>query len=239
MAKPKTRRILALIAFPLLIAVLIVPTVIFRHEIWRLFTSADRLRDWISARGSVAPLVFMAVQAVQVIVFVIPGEVPQIAGGYLFGVWAGTLLSIAGIIAGSAIAFFLARMLGVPFVRALFPKEQVEKIGRLLDSPRSKAVFFLLFVIPGIPKDVLCYVAGLSPMRFPFFLLASLVGRLPGILGSSIIGNAAAGEKWLLAGIILGTAVALFAAGYLLRARIEKWLERFSQKKEGNGGESL
>ncbi len=238
MVKPETGRIQALIAFPLLIAVLIVPTVIFRHEIWRLFTSAERLREWISARGAVAPLVFVAIQAVQVIVFVIPGEVPQIAGGYLFGVWAGTLLSIAGIITGSAVGFFLARMLGVPFVRALFPKEQVEKIERLLASPKSKAVFFLLFVIPGIPKDVLCYVAGLSAMKFPFFLLASMIGRLPGILGSSIIGNAAAGEKWLLAGIVFGAAVALFAAGYLLQTRIEKWLVRFSQKKEGDGGES-
>jgi uncharacterized membrane protein YdjX (TVP38/TMEM64 family) len=238
MSKPETRRTAAILAFPLLIAVLIVPTVIFRHEIWRLFTSAERLREWISASGAVAPLVFVAVQAVQVIVFVIPGEVPQIAGGYLFGIWAGTLLSITGIIAGSAVSFFLSRMLGVPFVRALFPREQVEKIEKLLASPRSKTVFFLLFVIPGVPKDVLCYVAGLSPMRFPFFLLASLIGRLPGILGSSIIGNAAAGEKWLLAGIVFGAAVALFAAGYFLRTRIEKWLAKFSRGKKGNGGES-
>jgi uncharacterized membrane protein YdjX (TVP38/TMEM64 family) len=232
MAKSGPGRTLALVAFPLLLAVLVVPTVVFRHEIWRLFVSAERLRQWVSARGAAAPLVFMALQALQVVIFVIPGEVPQIAGGYLFGVWAGTLLSLAGIIAGSALSFFLARQLGVPFVHAIFAEERVQKAEKLLASPRSKAVFFLLFIIPGIPKDVLCYVAGLSPMGFPFFLVASLAGRLPGIIGSSIIGNAAAGERWILAGIVAGIAVALFAAGYFMRDRLEKWISNLSGKRK-------
>ncbi len=228
MAESKTRRILAIVGFPLLIAAIFVPVVIFRREIWDFFSSARALRDWVSQRGVVAPLAFMAIQAIQVILFMIPGEVPQIAGGYLFGIWKGALLSIAGILIGSLVSFFLARLLGVPFVHALFPKRQVERVEKFLDSPRSKVAFFLLFVIPGIPKDILCYVAGLSPMRFAFFIAISFIGRLPGILGSVIIGNAAAGQKWILAGIILGLALLLFGVGYLFRGRIEGWIERIS-----------
>jgi uncharacterized membrane protein YdjX (TVP38/TMEM64 family) len=227
----KKSRLLAIIGFPLLLAAIFVPVAIFWRDIWRIFTSAQELRDWVSAKGAAAPIVFMALQAIQVIVFVIPGEVPQIAGGYLFGVWMGTLYSIAGILLGSTISFFLARLLGVPFVHALFPAEQTAKIEKLLSSRRSKIAFFLLFVIPGIPKDVLCYVAGLSPMRFVFFAVISFLGRLPGIFGSAIIGNAAAGERWILAGIVLAAAALLFGIGYLLRAGIEKWIAAITNRK--------
>jgi uncharacterized membrane protein YdjX (TVP38/TMEM64 family) len=230
---PRTRRILALIGFPLLLAALFVPVIVFRREIWGLFTSTQRLQDWVSSSGPVAPLVFIGIQAIQVIVFVIPGEVPQIAGGFLFGAWLGTALSVAGILAGSTVTFFLARALGVPFVHALFPEDQVRKIEKLLGSRSSRLVFFLLFLIPGIPKDILCYVAGLSPMRFWFFMAASFAGRLPGILGSAMIGEAAAGKKWVLVGVVGGAALLLFGAGVLLRRRIEEWLTRMAERRRG------
>jgi uncharacterized membrane protein YdjX (TVP38/TMEM64 family) len=233
----KKRSLLALIAFPLLLAAIIAVVAVFWRDLWRLFTSGQELREWVSSAGAAAPLVFMLVQALQVVVFVIPGEVPQIAGGYLFGTWLGTLFSLIGILLGSAASFFLARLLGVPFVHALFPRDQVTKIEKFLSSRRSRIAFFLLFVIPGIPKDILCYVAGLSPMKFVFFAGVSFLGRLPGILGSAIIGNAAAGERWILAGIVLGIAAVLFGIGYLMRGRIETWISRFSKAKEGEGGD--
>jgi uncharacterized membrane protein YdjX (TVP38/TMEM64 family) len=225
------RRILALAGFPLLLAAVIVPAIVFHSEIWRVFSSVRELQQWVRASGALAPLVFVAVQAVQVIVFIVPGEIPQIAGGYLFGVLTGTLLSLAGILAGSTAAFFLARMLGVPFVHALFRPERIQRIERLLASRGSRVVFFLLFLIPGIPKDILCYAAGLTPIGFPFFILASFAGRLPGILGSALIGDAAAGRRWLLVGIVSGAALLLFAAGFLLRPRIERWLDGMAERR--------
>lgn len=233
MRHAKTKRIAAFVAFPLLFAAILAPVIIWRQEIWRLFSSAQRLREWVWGWGVWAPLVFIAVQALQVIVFVIPGEVPQIAGGYLFGAWLGTLLSVTGILIGSAASFFLARTLGKPFVEALFARDQIERIEALLESQSARIVFFLLFLIPGIPKDILCYVAGVSPMRFPFFAAASTLGRLPGIVGSAIIGSAAAASRWLLMGIIGGAAVVLFVLGLLLRPRIQARFERISERRQG------
>ena len=235
--KPGVKRILALAAFPLLIAALLVPLVLWREAIWGLFTSAQRLREWVNGWGIWAPLVFVAIQAIQVIVFVIPGEFPQIAGGWLFGAWKGSLLSIAGILAGSAASFFLARLLGTPFVDALFPREQVRRIRALLGSRGARIAFFLLFLIPGIPKDILCYVAGISPMSFPFFAAASTLGRLPGIVGSAIIGSAAASRRWVLMGIVAAAALALFAAGFLLRPRIQSWIERIAERRRKASGD--
>jgi uncharacterized membrane protein YdjX (TVP38/TMEM64 family) len=164
MKKPPLRRILTLAAFPLLIAAVIVPVIIWRHEIWTLFTSAGRLRSWVEGWGPWAPVVFIGIQALQVIVFVLPGEIVQIAGGYLFGGWLATLYSLSGILIGSTVAFFASRLLGKPFVAAVISQKKLEGMEKMLASRSAQVVFFLLFLIPGIPKDILCYVAGISPL---------------------------------------------------------------------------
>lgn len=237
MKKTGARRALALIAFPLLIAAVIVPVFIWHRELWDLFSSRHELRAWIQGWGAWAPLVFIGIQALQVIVFVIPGEVAQILGGYLFGALKGSLLSIVGILIGSCVDFSLARALGRPFVAALFPAERLASMEKLLSSRSARIVFFLLFLIPGIPKDILCYVAGLTPIGFVFFLAASTLGRLPGIVGSSVIGSAAASDKWVLMGIISAAALLLFGAGFILRPRIQRWIEAMAARKQaGSGG---
>ncbi|MGD0727220.1 MAG: TVP38/TMEM64 family protein [Spirochaetia bacterium] len=230
MRKLNAKKLLVLAAFPLLIAAVVIPVIVWHDALWSLFSSPQVLRDWVEGWGAWAPAIFIALQSLQVIVFAIPGEVAQIAGGYLFGTWQGTLLSVAGILIGSTTSFFLARALGRPFVAAIAPAAQVEKIEKLLGSRSARVVFFLLFLIPGIPKDILCYVAGLTPMGFPFFVGASMVGRLPGIVGSSVIGSAAASSKWVLAGIVGAAAAALFGAGVILRPRIQNWIERLAGK---------
>ncbi len=230
--KTDARRVLAVAAFPLLLAAVTVPVLIWHEQLWKLFTSGGLLRDWVAARGSWAPLAFMGLQALQVIVFVLPGEVVQIAGGYLFGIWKGTLLSLAGILCGSTVDFFLARILGRPFVASLFASERVAAIEKLLAMRSARIIFFLLFLLPGVPKDILCYVAGIASMRLGFFLIASALGRLPGILGSSLIGHAAATERWALTGAIAAGAILLFAAGILLRPRIQRWIESIGERKK-------
>ncbi len=228
MVGDKTKKVLAYVGFPLLFVLILGFAYIFRESLWRIFSSPEGLRHWIEGK-KLASILFVLLQALQVVVFVIPGEVPQIAGGYLFGIWEGLLLSVVGIVVGSSISFYLARLLGVPFVRAIFKPGQVEKTEKIISSSRSKLAFFLLFLIPGIPKDILCYVGGLSEIKFYQFLILSTVGRLPGIVGSVIMGDAAAGKRWIFAGIIFTVAVVLFFLGFLFREKIELWLERISR----------
>ena len=229
----KARRILSLAAFPALFAAMLAVGLVFRREILELFTSSQRLREWIASAGLSAPLLFVGVQALQVVVFFIPGEIPQIAGGFLFGIWRGSLLSLAGITLGAAFNFLVARLLGVPFVRALFPKGETERMRRLAESGKARLTFFLFFLIPGIPKDILCYAAGLSSLQLGTFLLYSGLGRIPGILGSAFMGEAAAGRRWLLAGGLLLLAVVLFVVGFLLRDRIQLLLSRLGRRRRG------
>ena len=102
------------------------------------------------------------------------------------------------------------------------------KVEKLIASPRGTTTLFLLYLIPGIPKDVLGYVAGVSPLRYVLFITVSTLGRLPGLVGSAVIGSSAASQRWVLFGIVAAAAVVLFGAGLLLRERVQAWLERRS-----------
>ena len=221
-------RVAALAAYPLLFGAMLAVILLYREQIWTIATRPEELRQWVDGFGATAPLVFMAVQALQIVVFVIPGEVPQIAGGYLFGIAGGLALTVAGSALGSAIAFLASRFLGIEFLRAILRGEQLERLQRMASSPRATITFFLFFLIPGIPKDVLCYVAGLSRLRLSLFLVIATVGRLPGIVGSVVMGDAAAEQRWLFAGIVMAIALLLFGTGVLFRARLLAFLERFA-----------
>ncbi|MFP4302161.1 MAG: TVP38/TMEM64 family protein [Spirochaetaceae bacterium] len=231
----RARRILTRLepfAFPLFLLVVILSVLLFREQLWAPLAERERLQEWIEGAGIWAPGLFVAVQVVQVVIFVIPGEVAQAAAGYLFGVWFGMLYSLLGIAIGSGFNYIVGSRLGEPFLRRVLGPGRQEEFLSVARSPRGRLGFFLFFLIPGIPKDVLCYVAGTARMGVFTFLLISMAGRLPGIVGSAVIGDAAAEERWRLALGILVLAAVLFVVGLLYRQRLESVIESITGKKE-------
>jgi uncharacterized membrane protein YdjX (TVP38/TMEM64 family) len=231
MAQRKKSGILSFLVFPTIIVASIVVCIIFWKPISELFESPETVRAWVWSWGLAAPLAFIVLQIIQVVIFMIPGEVVQLAGGYLFGVWLGFALSLAGIMVGSVINFYLGRWFGASFVRKLFGEENLAKFTTFTSTAGVRTAFFLLFVIPGIPKDILCYVAGLSSMRLVSFMLISGVGRLPGIFGSSFMGDAAAEHNWGMLIWIAAIATVLFAIGAVFQGKIFRFIESISKKK--------
>ncbi|MFP4409787.1 MAG: TVP38/TMEM64 family protein, partial [Spirochaetaceae bacterium] len=157
----RARRILTRLepfAFPLFLLVVILSVLLFREQLWAPLAERERLQEWIEGAGIWAPGLFVAVQVVQVVIFVIPGEVAQAAAGYLFGVWFGMLYSLLGIAIGSGFNYIVGSRLGEPFLRRVLGPGREEEFLSVARSPRGRLGFFLFFLIPGIPKDVLCYV---------------------------------------------------------------------------------
>ena len=221
--KVNKKNLLPLIGFPLLFIVLFTIIFIFWKPLFQIFKNPQQMKRLVAGYGIIAPLIFIGLQILQVVVFIIPGEVPQIAGGYLFGTWYGILYSLIGIAVGSTINFLLARWLGIPFVKLVLKEEQMEKIKGLATSSRSQIIVFIIFLIPGLPiKDIMSYIVGLSPMKLYVFLIVSMLGRLPGIIGSALMGSAAASENWTLLIIVFAVATALFLTGYFLKEKILK-----------------
>ena len=214
-----------------MIAVLVVALAAFAAPFWWPYIQdPQRLRDALTAAGVWSPVIFVFLQALQVVVFAIPGEVTQIAAGWVFGFTWGSVLAVIGAVMGSAVAFALARRFGLPLVHRLAGPGTVAKFDGLMESPRFIGSLFLLFLIPGIPKDILCYVAGLSSLKFVPFLIISTIARLPGILGSSLMGKALFQGDWWLLAAIAGAALVLFGIGWLFREAIFSFIERFATK---------
>lgn len=224
--KPERGSWFSRLAFPLFIALLLVVLFVFRGSLVSIFRDREQLRAWIEARGAAGKFAFVALQVLQVVIFVIPGEIVQVGGGYLYGLWPGALLSLAGIVLGSVFNFHAGRLLGRPFVETVFKRKRIEDIERVTASGRSAAAFFLLFTVPGIPKDALCYVAGMSRLSFAGFLLISTLGRLPGILGSSFIGSEAQKGSYTIALSVLALASALTFVALFFKGKVEAALVR-------------
>jgi len=224
------------VLFPAFILGVILAAILARDTWMTIFSSRTELQAWLEQFGFWAPVVYVAVQVFQVVIFIVPGEVVQIAGGYAFGIPLGTLYSLIGIAIGSSIDFLMGRLLGRSFVEGIFGEQRVAQFDAVAAGQRTRTGFFLLFVIPGIPKDVLVYVAGLSRLHFGTFLLISMGGRLPGILGSAVIGDSAASERYVLAGVVFGVSVLLFVLGVLFRDRLRGVVERLSNRAGDSGG---
>jgi uncharacterized membrane protein YdjX (TVP38/TMEM64 family) len=203
--------------------------------LWKLLSDEARLQETLASFGPWGPLVFIGLQVLQIIVFVIPGEIVQIAGGYIFGPWLGLIYSLIGISLGSAGAFFLGRALGRPFVEALIRREKVEEFDRAFRRGRGLASLFLLFLIPGVPKDILCYLSGLSAIPFLLFFIISAVGRLPGLTLSVIFGSKLATQEWVVVVAIAAAVITLLILSRLLRARLRA-LEEWLLRRLGGGG---
>jgi uncharacterized membrane protein YdjX (TVP38/TMEM64 family) len=176
------------------------------------------LREW----GILAPVIFIGLQALQVIIAPIPGEVTGILGGFLFGEWLGLVYSTIGLTLGSVAAFGVGRWLGAHYVRGLVSRKVWEKLGFIVEA-EGAILCFIVYLIPGLPKDMVCYLFGLSPMPFWVFTLISTLGRIPGTWVLSAQGAHTASGDYL--GVILLTAIVVAVALplYYFRNRIMRW----------------
>ena len=149
----------------------------------------EQLVETLRSEGSLGPLVCIGVQFLQVVIFAVPGEITQIAAGYVFGAWLGFAYSVIGIMLGSAFDYSFARLVGRPVIEKLMGRKRLAGIDRILESRKGKAALFVLFLIPGMPKDAMSYGAGLTQIRFAEFIVISGLARTPALLFSTLIGS--------------------------------------------------
>ena len=188
--------------------------------------------SWRQEQGAFAPIGYVFMIALQVVVALIPGEPFEIAAGYAFGYLGGTALFMLGAMIGSALIFFFVRRFGQGLCYLFFSREKIQRLGFLKDTKSNKALFFLIFMIPGTPKDLLSYFAGLSDMSFGWWMFVASVGRIPSLI-TSVLGGGAMGEgeyKIAIRSFIVAAIVSV--AGYFVYSAIMKKQER-KEEKEG------
>ena len=167
-------------------------------------------------------IVFSIVCAVQVIFAFIPGEVVEIAAGVLFGPWWGTLFCLVAETIGSVIVIILVRKFGRRLVESLYPRDKIDSLPILSDSKKRNAFIFLLFVIPGTPKDFITYIIGLTKVSIPMYILLTFFARIPSIITSTFAGSSIGEGKLFQAAIIMVITAVISGGGYLLYLYIQK-----------------
>ncbi len=191
------------------------------------------LREW----GVLAPVVFILLQALQVIISPIPGEATGILGGYLFGQALGLLYSTIGLTVGSVVAFWIGRWLGAHYVKNLVSAETWNRLGFIVEA-EGAVLCFIIYLIPGLPKDIVCYLFGISPMPLWVFALVSGLGRIPGTWVLSAQGAHTAAGDYLQVILVSAVAVAGALPLYYYRHRIVAWFQGRSAARaaRANGG---
>ncbi len=219
-----------LVALGLAVWIFWEPLWAYTLEVWELLQDKEAFRRRIESYGVWAPVVFIIFQIFQVLFSPIPGELVGAAGGYVFGWWASLLYSTVGLSVGSWINFFLARLLGKGLIERLIPPTYLSKIAFLMER-QGVIASFIFFVIPGFPKDYLCYVLGLSPMSWRIFLVVSSIGRIPGTLMLSLQGALIyQGRYWSF--LVLGAiSVAFILPVYFWRDRIYTLLYKLERDR--------
>jgi uncharacterized membrane protein YdjX (TVP38/TMEM64 family) len=197
------------------------------HRGWRFLADRAAVEAYIASFGLSAPLIFMALQVLQVVFAPVPGEATGFIGGYLFGTGLGFLYSSLALTAGSGINFAIGRFLGKRYVRKLIPAEKLARFDSLLKH-QGLIVVFWLFVLPGFPKDYLSLFLGISSLPWKAFMIMAAIGRMPGTLLLSMQGAAIYERMYGVFGLVLGVCLLAGLLAYRFREEIYRWVERMN-----------
>ena len=197
----KRRKWFGAISLLLFAIVFVLLTLFFTRILAPYLKSSEELRSFLDSYGWKGYLILLGLQCLQVFIALIPGEVVELGAGYAYGAIEGTLICLVGVAISSALIFLLVKKVGISLVETFFPREKIQQLRFINSEQKLKRVVFLLFFIPGTPKDILTYFVGLTDMRLSEFLLITLTARIPSLVSSTISGQMLGDKQFLTAGI--------------------------------------
>ena len=181
------------------------------------FVSAPQeFRAWVNKSGILGKIIFILMVAFQVVIALVPGEPLEIGAGYGFGGIEGTILCVIGITLGSLFVFCMVRKFGVKLVEIFFSTEKINSLKFLKDSKKRDVLIFLIFFMPGTPKDLITYFAGLTKIKTTHFLLLASIARLPSVITSTVGGGALGTKNYKMAIIVFSITIIVSICGWFV-----------------------
>ena len=188
----------------------------------RLIKDPELFKEWIDSFGVFSPLIYIITTIISIVVAFIPGEPIELVAGYAFGSLKGTLLCILAESLGSIIVLYLTRKYGRKIVEIFFDKEKIDSLKFLHASKSRELLYAIIFIMPGTPKDLLCYFAGLTDIDFRLLIMITTLGRLPSIITSTLLGGNLSSQNYELAVLVLIITVVLSVTGISLFNKLQK-----------------
>ena len=218
----KQKKILAVIFFIAFLVFCGLVTWFIGRPMINFVSEPEKFRTWVDSHGIFGEIGFVAMMFFQVVVAFVPGEPLEIGAGYAFGAIEGTILCEIGITLGSIVVFTLVRKFGIKFVEIFFSREKIQSLKFLRSKKSRNIITFVVFFLPGTPKDLLTYFVGLTDIKLSHFLWLTSVARLPSVITSTVGGNALGGEKYVFAIIVFALTLIFSGLGLLIYNFIAK-----------------
>lgn len=188
----------------------------------RQISTPEEFKAYIESFGWKGRFVFLGLQCLQIVVAFIPGEIIEVGAGYAFGPVEGTLLCMAGIALASSFVFILTRKWGIKLVETFISREKINELRFINSERKLKRTIFLLFFIPGTPKDLFTYFVGLTRIKLHEFLTISIIARIPSVVSSTIGGHIISSQNYLQAVILFAVTGIVSLGGMMVFSYIAK-----------------
>ena len=187
-----------------------------------LVSEPEKFRGWVESRGNWGRFIFIGMMMFQVLIALVPGEPLEIGAGYAFGAVEGTILCVIGVPLGSLLVLGLVRGFGIRLVEVFFDTGKIKQLKFLQNEKRLDLITFLVFFLPGTPKDLLTYFVGVTDIKPSKFIFIVSLARLPSIITSTVGGSALGIKRYELAAIVFGVTVIISLLGLFIYNRICK-----------------
>ena len=215
--KKKTVKIISFIALLLVMALLVYISI----PLIKFIKNPEEFKNWIDSFGIYSPLAYILITILSIIFPIIPGEPLEMVAGYAFGSLKGTILCLLAECLGSVIVVLIVKKFGRKLVEYFFSKEKIDSLKFLQSSSKRINIFAIIFIIPGTPKDLLCYFGGLTDIDLKTLLLIVTVGRFPSIITSTLIGGHLGEQNYLYAIIVFVITAIISLGGIFIYNRIQ------------------
>lgn len=199
----KHKKVVSIIGFIIFIVFSVLVGCFIGKPLFQYVDKPEQFKTWVSGYGMWGSLVCIGMMVLQIVIAIIPGGALEIGAGYAFGIVEGSILCIIGSIIGCLIVFQFVRVFGVKLVEAFFSIEKIRSLRFLKDEKKRDMLAFIIFLIPGTPKDLLSYFMGLTDMKMSRWLLISTIARTPAIIVSAMGGDALGSKKYVMAIAVL------------------------------------
>ena len=225
----KAKRIIGLLSLAAVVAVFGVISYFMVYKFFASGATAQGFEAFIEGYGWWGRFVALGIQILQVFVAIIPGEFVEMGLGLSFGFIEGTIICLAGVGLASALVFTLVKIWGVKLVELFVEKEKIESLRFINSEKKLNTLVFVLFLIPGTPKDLLTYFVPLTKMKLSEFLFISMFARIPSVVSSTIGGDFFGNGKYLEGALLFVATGAISLLGILIYRKI---LAKYHERKE-------
>lgn len=227
------KKILGAAAIVIFILFTVAMMIVVGKPLVKFASEPEKFREWIDSMGFLGKLAFIGMMALQVVVALIPGEPLEIGAGYAFGAWEGTLLCEIGVAIGTALVYLFVKRFGRKVLEIFFPVDKINSMRFLQNTKRLYFITWIVFFIPGTPKDLITYFLGLTNMKLMPLVLISFFARIPSVITSTIGGSALNEQNYTFAIIVFAATLIISGIGILIYRAVAKKEEAQGEAQSG------